>query len=495
MEPRYEAIIGLEIHVQLATKSKMFCGCSNAGENQPVNTTVCPLCMGHPGTLPVPNSEAIRLGVMTAMALHCRILERSKFDRKSYFYPDLPKGYQISQYDEPVGVDGYLTVQLGEHIHRVGITRLHVEEDAAKLVHMSGKEQSIVDFNRAGSPLAEIVTEPDMRSPEEAGVFLRELRLIVRYLGVSDGDMEKGHLRCDANISLRPKDEATLFPKTEIKNLNSFRAVERALNFEIKRQTELWNAETPESAQSTRGWDDAKGVTVLQRTKEDAADYRYFPEPDIPPLNFTNEYLREIEALTPELPAARRVRFSQEYGLSHKDIDVLVNDQQLGDFVEEVISELRAWVLSESKNWKKERSALTTQAVNLVINRLAKFLTEHGQTVAQSKITAENMAEFVTIVASGTINNQAAQKVLETMFATGQNPSQIIDEQGLAQIEDEGAVAEIVENVMRAHPKIVEDIKAGKQQAMMFLVGQVMKESKGTANPQMARSLLEQKLS
>lgn len=494
MENRYDVIIGLEIHVQLATKSKMFCSCDNTGENKPVNTTVCPVCMGHPGTLPVPNETAIRLGVMTAMALHCRIPEQSKFDRKSYFYPDLPKGYQISQFDEPVGGEGHLDVLVGEHQHRVGLTRLHLEEDAAKLTHPEGKNFSVVDFNRAGSPLAEIVTEPDMRSPEEAGAFLRELRLIVRYLGVSDGDMEKGHLRCDANISLRPKNETVLFPKTEIKNLNSFRAVERALAYEIKRQTELWDAGTPESVTSTRGWDDAKGETVLQRVKEDAADYRYFPEPDIPPLNFTNEYLRSIEAETPELPAARRVRFATEYELASHDLDVLVNDKQLGDFVEEVISELKAWVVTQKKDWDHERSTLTKQAVNLIINRFAKFLAEHGQTVAESKVSAENMAEFVTLVSSGTINNQAAQKVLEAMFATGQDPSQIIDEQGLAQMSDEGAMTEIVESVLSANPDVVADVKAGKQQAMMFLVGQVMKESKGKANPQIVRALLEKLL-
>lgn len=495
MNEKYEAIIGLEIHVQLATQSKMFCSCSNSGENKPVNTTVCPVCMGHPGTLPVPNREAIRMGIMIARALECRVPERSKFDRKSYFYPDLPKGYQISQFDEPIGLDGHLNVQLGEHIHRVGITRLHLEEDAAKLTHAAGRESSVVDFNRSGSPLAEIVTEPDMRSPEEAGAFLRELRLIVRYLGVSDGDMEKGHLRCDANISLRPKDKAALWPKTEIKNLNSFRSVERALVFEIERQEKLWDVGKPEDVSSTRGWDEASGMTVLQRTKEESADYRYFPEPDIPPLEFTNEYLREVEATTPELPAARRTRFTAEYALPKKDIEVLVQDKRLGDFVESVISELQAWVRANGKDWERERSTLTKQTVNLVINRFSKFLVDHSQTVDSSRVTAENMAEFVTIVASGSINNQAAQKVLALMFQTGKDPSQIVEEQGLAQMDDASALTEIVQHVLEAHPNVVEDVKAGKRQALMFLVGQVMTASKGKANPQVVQKILRDKLS
>ncbi len=495
MESRYEAIIGLEIHVQLATKSKMFCSCSNTGENQPMNTTVCPVCMGHPGTLPVPNGEAIRMAVMAAMALHCRIPERSKFDRKSYFYPDLPKGYQISQFDEPIGVDGHLTVQLGEHIHRVGITRLHLEEDAAKLVHISGKEQSIVDFNRSGSPLAEIVTEPDMRFPEEAGAFLRELRLIVRYLGVSDGDMEKGHLRCDANISLRPKNEATLFPKTEIKNLNSFRAVERALAYEIQRQTELWDAKTPESAQSTRGWDDTKSVTVLQRTKEDAADYRYFPEPDIPPLEFANSYLRFIEAETPELPAARRVRFADEYGLTPKDTNVLVNDKQLGDFAENVVSELAERAKEEGRDWEKGKAPLITQAANWLINRLSKLLFDGGSTIEKMPLTAENFAEFITMTNAGRLNNQAALTLLSAMVKTGGDPSTLIEEHGLSAIDDEDHLAALVDGVLADHGKVVEEYKAGKQAAFQFLVGQVMGASQGKANPQVVQKILRDKLS
>lgn len=494
MNEKYEAIIGIEIHVQLATKSKMFCSCSNAGESEPVNTTVCPVCMGHPGTLPVPNAEAIRLGVMTAMALHCDILEKSKFDRKSYFYPDLPKGYQISQYDEPIGVAGHLDVRVGEHSHRVGITRLHLEEDAAKLTHPAGKEYSVVDFNRAGSPLAEIVTEPDLRSPEEAGAFLRELRLLVRYLGVSDGDMEKGHLRCDANISLRPKDVTAFFAKTEIKNLNSFRAVERALAYEIERQTKLWKSNTPETAPSTRGWDDGRGVTVLQRTKEDSADYRYFPEPDIPPLVLTNEYLRLVEAETPELPAARRTRFANEYGLAPRDVEILVQDKGLGEYFEQVVSELAAWVRADGRDWETARTPLIVQAANWIINRFTKLLADRKEPVRQSSITPENFAEFVKIVAAGKVNNQAAQKILETMAATAGDPSHIIEEQGLGQIEDEEMLNHLVREVITEHADVVQDYKNGKQQSLRYLIGQVMAKSKGRANPQTVRMLLEQKI-
>lgn len=495
MIDQYEAIIGLEIHVQLATKSKMFCACSNQGEGKPVNSTVCPVCMGHPGTLPVPNKEAVRMGVMTAMALHCRIPEFSKFDRKSYFYPDLPKGYQISQYDEPIGVDGHLDIVLGEHKHRVGITRLHLEEDAAKLTHPEKKNFSVVDFNRAGSPLAEIVTEPDLRSPEEAGTFLRELRLVIRYLGVSDGDMEKGHMRCDANISLRPKDEEAFFPKTEIKNLNSFRAVERALAYEIERQRGMWESGTPESVQSTRGWDDARGETVLQRIKEDAADYRYFPEPDIPPLNFTNAYLREVEAATPELPAARRIRFQSEYGLALKDMDVFVNEKLLGEYFEEVVSELQEWVGSEGKDWEVEKRGLITQATNLLINRFQKMLVDHKVALADARVTPENFAEFVLLLSQGKVNNQAAQKILDQMMQTGGDPSTIMEEEGLTQIDDIAELSAIVEKVLQENSTVVVDYKNGKEPAFKFLVGMAMRKTEGKADPQAIQKILREKLS
>ncbi len=494
MTDTYEAIIGLEIHVQLKTKSKMFCSCDNTGEDRPMNTTICPLCTGQPGVLPVPNRQAIDWGVMAAIALHCRIPEFSKFDRKSYFYPDLPKGYQISQYDQPVGVDGHVAITIDGHEHRVGITRLHLEEDAAKLLHFPGQQYSVVDFNRAGTPLAEIVTEPDLRSPAEARAFLQELRLIMRYLGVSDADMEKGHLRCDANISLRPRGAVVFSPKTEVKNLNSFRSVERALAYEIERQTDLWDAGTPDTMQSTRSWDETKGETVLQRTKEEAADYRYFPEPDIPPLTFTNHYLRDIEAHIPELPGQRRQRFAQEYGFAGKDIEVMVNEKTLGDFAEAVVSELQAWVESEGKQWTAAKEDLLKQLANWLINRLQKLLLDSKLPLQEMKISSENFAEFVKIVTAGGVNNQAAQKVLETMFATGADPSHIIEEQGLGQIEDEELLNHLAQKALDENPNVVQDFRDGKQQSLQFLIGKVMGATKGKANPRLIREVLLQKL-
>ncbi|MFH1171678.1 MAG: Asp-tRNA(Asn)/Glu-tRNA(Gln) amidotransferase subunit GatB [bacterium] len=494
MSQTYETIIGLEIHVQLKTKSKLFCGCDNTGEEQPINTTICPVCTGQPGVLPVPNQQAIDWAVMAAMALDCRIPEFSKFDRKSYFYPDLPKGYQISQFDEPIGVDGRLTIQLGEHTHRVGITRLHLEEDAAKLLHPEGKDYSIVDFNRAGTPLAEIVTEPDIRSPEEARVFLQELRLLTRHLGISDADMEKGHLRCDANISLRPAGEVTLSPKTEIKNLNSFRSVEHALAYEEKRQKELWDAGTPESAQSTRGWDERGGETVLQRTKEESSDYRYFPEPDLPPLNFTNEYLRDIRARIPELPFERRRRFAEQYGCRSADGEVFVHDRALGDYSEEVFSELKAWALAKGVPWDSDGKSLTQQAVNWLINRFQTILVAEKLTIAESRITPENFAEFITIIDGGNVTNQAAQKLLEEMQRTGGDPSDLIEQLGLQQIDDADALRRIVLKVIDENPKVVQDYRNGKEIALKFLVGRVMAETRGKGNPQLIHTLLVEQL-
>lgn len=488
----YETIIGLEIHVQLKTRAKMFCSCSNAGENEPQNTTVCPVCMGHPGTLPVPNQQAIDWAVMTAAALGCTVADRTKFDRKSYFYPDLPKGYQISQFDKPIGEHGVLEVAVDGKQCRIGITRLHLEEDAAKLIHDAKKKTSVVDFNRAGTPLMEIVTEPDLRSPEEAKAFLQELRLIARYLGVSDADMEKGHLRCDANVSVRPVGEKELSPKTEIKNVNSFRSVERALAYEVKRQTALWEEGKPEAEQSTRGWDDARGTTTLLRTKEGSADYRYFPEPDIPELTFSEAYRAKLEAETPELPDARRARFASEYKLPAQDIEVLVNDKALAEFFENVVSELKEW---EGSDGKKATVAEMKLAANLLINRLQKALVDAKQGIEESVITAENFAEFVMIVAHKKVNNQAALKVLATMVATGEDPSHIVEEGGHGQIEDEELLNHLVMKVLESNGKVVAEYQAGKHASFQFLVGQVMKEAGGKASPHTVQEVLRKKLS
>jgi len=495
----YETIIGLEIHVQLKTRSKMFCTCDNRGEDAPPNTTICPICTGQPGTLPVPNRQAIEWGVKTALALGCTIPPTSKFDRKHYFYPDLPKGYQISQFDEPVGQGGGVTVRVGEEEKHFRLTRLHLEEDAGKLTHPTGSQYSLVDLNRAGTPLMEIVTEPDFRSPQDAKIFLQELRLIVRYLGVSDADMEKGHLRCDANVSLRPIGDQLLYPKTEVKNMNSFRAVERALTFEIARQTELWNAGTPPTKQATRGWDEASQTTLEQRVKETSDDYRYFPEPDIPPLEFSPEEVKTWQAGLPELPSARRVRFAAQYALPLQDIDVLVEDKHLADFTEYVISELKAWIVAEKPKdrgvtWHTHKAEISKLIANWTINRLTKAMADHGQTIHDTKVKPENFAELMTFIFEQHINVPSAQQVLEEMIATGADPSEIIQQRGLGQVSDSVELESILDTVIAANEKVAAEVRAGKQPALQFLIGQVMKETKGRANPKIVSDLLIHKL-
>ena len=358
---KYETVIGLEIHVQLKTKSKMFCTCDNSGEDKPANTTVCPICLGHPGILPTTNEQAVKWSIMASLALNCSINMHSHFDRKSYYYPDLPKGYQISQFDEPFGHDGHLVIKSSAGKRRVRIERAHLEEDTGKLMHEEDKSASYVDYNRAGTPLLEVVTRPDLQSPQGAKVFLQEIRLVMRYLGISDANMEKGQLRCDANISLRPNpeynsekvseksigfDAEKLYPKTEIKNLNSFKSVEKALEYEIKRQTVLWDKDEVPTLQSTRGWDEKKNKTVLQRVKEEQHDYRYFPEPDIPPFNFTKQYIDDIKVNLSEMPFNKRQRFQDEFELSEYDANILVADKDLANYFEGVISELRGWIIA-----------------------------------------------------------------------------------------------------------------------------------------------------
>jgi aspartyl-tRNA(Asn)/glutamyl-tRNA(Gln) amidotransferase subunit B len=505
-----EPVIGLEIHVQLKTKSKMFCGCDNRAEDAPPNSAVCPICLGHPGTLPTANAEAIRFGVLASQALGCRINLESKFDRKNYFYPDLPKGYQISQFDKPVGIEGSLTVEVpgakpGERpTARIGITRLHLEEDAAKLVHAEGGKSSLVDFNRGGTPLAEIVTEPDFRSPAEAKAFLHELRLIMRTLGVSDADMEKGHLRCDANVSLREviDDPAIdtdlpkrLNPKTEVKNINSFRSVERALEYEIMRQTKLWEIGRPPDYTSTRGWDDDKQITVEQRVKEDSADYRYFPEPDLPPLDLT-ETERAMKPLLPELPAQKRVRFQEEYTLVAQDAKQIVDNPHLATYTEEVFSELREWLASagDKTDWDAAKPKFAKLVSGWLLSKMLGIMAEMGIDLRIAKVTPENFAEFLTLVYLGKINSTAAQETLRAMLESGEAPALIVSERGLEQVSDVGDIELAAGNVILANPKVVADYKNGKQAAIMFLVGQLMKETRGKAKPELAREILESKL-
>lgn len=525
-----ESVIGLEIHIQLKTKSKMFCSCDNAGEDAPPNTTICPICLGHPGTLPVLNCEALRLGVLMGLALNCEIPIFAKFDRKNYFYPDLPKGYQISQYDEPVCGKGWLEIDIptknteDRTFAKIGIIRAHLEEDAAKLLHepppssspsQGGRSEegenkwSYVDFNRSGTPLLEIVTAPDFHSPLEARVFLQELRLIARSVGISDADMEKGHLRCDANISMRevvdsPTDQewaSQLNPKTEIKNINSFRAVEHALKYEIRRQTELWEKGDPPRIQSTRGWDDTQNITVLQRTKEEAHDYRYFPEPDLPPLEPV-KISEEVRSLLSELPRARRARFQDIYGFSPEDTRTLTEEKELADYAEEVISELRGWLISletvegtEDEIWKKNKSKLVKLVSGWLLSKLTGLMNEHSIHWKRLQITPENFAEFITLLYQSKINSTVGLQILAKMLLDGIDPSQAMEEGGLEQVSDTEEIEQIALKIINTNPEAVTNFKNGKANALMFLVGQMMKESKGKANPKIAEELLRKKLS
>ncbi|MBI2426411.1 MAG: Asp-tRNA(Asn)/Glu-tRNA(Gln) amidotransferase subunit GatB [Candidatus Kerfeldbacteria bacterium] len=499
MAQQYEIIIGLETHVQMKTKTKMFCGCKNStthSEEKRPNVNVCPVCMGHPGTLPVLNNQAVNWGIRAALALDCAVPNESKFDRKNYFYPDLPKGYQISQYDEPIGKEGKLIIAVGEKRKRVGIERLHLEEDAAKLLHTS-RGGSGVDFNRAGAPLMEIVTKPDVRSPEEAKMYLTELKLIMQYLGVSDADMEKGQLRCDANISLRPVGEAKYYPKTEIKNMNSFRNIERALQYEVKRQTAMWDAGTPPSVLTTRRWDDVKGETVEMRTKEEAHDYRYFPEPDLPPLVFTKERIQDQRVALPELPDTKRKRFVEEYGIALSDSVVLISDVQIADFFERVVTESIADVEAEDANTKptdEDCKLLTKLAVGWITTELFKLFKAYDLSIETMNVTAENFAELLHLVYRKHVNSSAAQELLAYMVQNGGDPSMLIDKLDLRQMADVGEMEMIVAAVIKKHAGPASDYRNGKDAALQFLVGMVMKETKGKANPQVVAELLKRNL-
>ncbi len=505
-------IIGLEIHVQLKTKSKMFCGCDNCGEEKPANTTVCPVCMGHPGVLPVINRQAIEWSVMSALAIKCQIPKISKFDRKSYFYPDLPKAYQISQYDKPIGQKGFLIIDTPTGRRRIGITRLHLEEDAAKNFHSADGKNTLVDYNRSSTPLMEIVTEPDIRTPQEAKIFMQELRLIMRYLGVSEADMEKGHLRCDANISMTDQpaeavDIKKLNPKTEIKNINSFRSVEKALEYEIKRQTELWKDGNLPKTQSTRGWNENKGITEDQRTKEEASDYRYFPDPDLPPLNFTRNAPNgfDVEAIKNsliELPQAKRQRFKNEYELSAENAKTLADDKNMAEFFEKTISELRAWLISlgeiEGTNeeiWQKGKGKLTKLTANWLTNKLLAIIYKDGKDLVEIvNITAENFAEFITIIYQNKINSSIAQKILEKMYQTGKDPSDIMSEEDLSEGTNAQDLENITDQIIKNNHKQVEQYKSGKETVIQFFIGQIMKETKGKANPKEVKDILIYKL-
>lgn len=455
--------------------------------------------MGHPGTLPVINKQAIMSSARMALALHSEIRDISKFDRKNYFYPDLPKGYQISQYDQPIGTGGYLDIALpkenGRTEVRVRINRLHLEEDAAKLLHSTDKSSSLVDFNRCSTPLMEIVTEPDLTTPLEAKTFLQELRLLARYLGVSSADMEKGHLRCDANVSVQFDFDGTPIstPISEIKNLNSFRSVERALEYEARRLHNDWMdaGETRiRKNKITVGWDDDKQETTLQRGKEEAHDYRYFPEPDLPPLHFTDALRSQLRASLPELPAARRVRFCSEYGITESESRILVEDKKLGDFFERSASELAEW-LSTCKSTPQDVHKLLS---GWLINKLCALLAEHELEIDTMNLSAENFAELVAAVADGTITGTVAQSLMSRILISNESPRTIIAKEHLEQVTDENLLEEICRKIIEQQPEAVSNYKNGKATAIMFLVGQVMREMKGKGQPDLIRSLLEKLL-
>lgn len=495
----YRPVIGMEIHVQLKTKSKMFGSAANNPDQTVPNMDIDEVNTGQPGVLPNINAEAVRLGLMFGIALHCEIPEYSKFDRKHYFYPDLPKGYQISQYDRPIAKKGYLEILIDGKTKHIGITRAHLEEDAGKNTHPEGLPYSLVDYNRAGAPLLEIVTEPDIESAAEAKAFLHALRDIVRYTGIGSADMEKGTMRLEPNISVRKPGETTLPKyKVEVKNINSFKFAEQAIDYEIARHIEILK-EGGMPKQVTMGWNEKTNQTVEQRSKEEANDYRYFPEPDLPIMHFSPEFLDSIRAAIPELPSEKRKRFAEEYQLPESDIDTLIDWKELNEFFEEVVSELEDWFENE-KSDKKVNSELITQAAlakaaaNWCIQDLSALLNAEHIHPADSKITAANLAQLIRLVIDGTISGSAAKQVLPVMAEKGAEPEEIIKDLGLAQVSDTGVIEAAIQAVIDANPKAVEDYRAGQQKSFGFLVGMAMKELRGKGNPQVVNEILKKKL-
>ncbi len=478
----YETVIGLEVHAQLLTDSKMYCACSTDYASAPPNTHVCPVCLGLPGVLPAINRRAVEFTMMTALALHCDVPGFTKFDRKNYPYPDLMKGYQISQYDQPIGLKGWLEIDVESARRRIGITRVHLEEDVAKLTHRSdGMEDfSLVDVNRAGCPLMEIVSEPDMRSPEEARQYLMALRSILQFLGVSTGNMEEGSFRCDANISIRPEGSSEYGTKVEVKNMNSFRGVFLALEYEVKRQTKALE-EGKTLVQETRGWVEAQGKTVSQRSKEYAHDYRYFPEPDLPPVLISREWVEDVKARLPELPEARRERFVEQYGLTSYDAAQLTSSRALADFFEEGVAADNAVTPKELSNWLLGECSRIMNAYSVDIEGYRR------------KTPPARLSELIKAT-HGAINAATAKTVLEEMYRTGKSAEAIIAEKGLSQISDAGELEKTVSEVINSNVQPVAEYRAGNEKAFKFLVGQVMKATRGRANPQVVNEVLKRML-
>lgn len=475
---KYEAVIGLEIHAQISTKTKLFCGCDNDSFGKEPNTNVCPICMGFPGMLPVPNKVAIEKGLKGALALKGTLKNFSKFDRKNYFYPDLPNGFQISQFDEPVSEKGVVEIEIDGTTKIINITRLHLENDAGKLTHVPGG--SLVDYNRSGTPLMEIVSDPDMRSSQEAAAYAKMVQSIMRYVGASEADMEKGMMRFDASVSTRPIGEEKLYPRAEIKNLNSFKALESAINYEIKRQEKLWDEGNPMDGEITVGWLDNEQKTKLMRTKENAADYRYFPEPDIPPLTITNERIEKLKTEIPELPLEKRRKFIEQYGLSADEALFFSEDPKRATYFETVTS------------GTKDPKSTASFVGSVLLGRLKA----DAKSIDESPITPENMIELLALIKKGDISNNIAKTtVFNAMYETGESPQTIVEREGLKQVSDTGAIETLIDEILSAHPGPVQDFKDGKQKALGFLVGQIMKASKGQANPQMVNDLLRKKLS
>ena len=473
-----ETVIGLEIHAELKTNSKIFCSCSTEFGAKP-NENTCPVCLGIPGTLPVLNEEVVNLAIKAGRALGCKINNYNKMDRKNYFYPDLTKNYQTSQYDLPMCVDGLVKFNYEGKEVAVRINRIHIEEDAGKLVHLEDEPISLIDYNRAGVPLVEIVTEPDLRSPGEAAAFMRELKGILEYAEISDCRMEQGSIRCDANISIRPYGQEEYGTKVEIKNINSFREVQKALEKEEKRQKELYQyGEEYKIKQETRRWDASKAKTLPMRSKEEAHDYRYFPEPDLTPIIISQDKVDKLEANLPEMPIEKRARFVAEYGLSEKDASIIIASKALATFYEEVV--------------KLGGNPKTVS--NYILGDLLRLLNSNNMEAEDIKISPQNFVELLKIIEAGKISNTAGKEVFKEMFLSNEKPTVIIEEKGLSQISCSDEIEKLVNEVLSNNPKSIEDFKAGKTQAIGYLMGQVMKASKGKANPPVAKQMIEDKL-
>ena len=475
----YETVIGLEVHAQLKTESKIFCSCSTRFGAEP-NTQVCPICLGMPGVLPVLNEVALEYAVLAGLATHCRISRHSIFARKNYFYPDLPKGYQISQYEEPLCEDGYIEIELNGRKKRIGLVRIHLEEDAGKSIHAEDwvpEGETLVDLNRCGVPLIEIVSKPDIRSPKEAYAYLTELKRILEYLDISDCNMEEGSLRCDANVSIRPAGRSELGTKTEVKNMNSFHGVEKALEYEVERQKKLLE-QGERIIQQTMLWNEKEGRVIPMRSKEEAHDYRYFPEPDLVPVELEESWIRSLEEKVPELPLEKKDRFAREYRLPAYDAEILVSSRSLAEFFEQTCAQY--------KNYKA--------ASNFIMGEVLRYLREQKTDIAGTRLTPEGLAELLALVEKGTISLNVAKGIFPELAASGKPATKIVEEKGLAQVSDESALQQVVEEVLQKNPKEVEKFLGGKEQIIGFFVGQVMRATRGRANPKVVNQLLRQAL-